>query len=142
MNTLCNYICNHYQDTPFMYKVVIPFQWAKPLPEFSTGDYINVMVGRRQLTGFKEGEFEPHPELVINTHGALSLANKKTFLKECLLPLNVVIFLLKQNGVLRSSEFDGHFISVVDLLTGKNLFGLVNILTNSPLHLNLMSLMK
>ncbi len=120
VDAFCNYIFTHYKDTPFTYKIVIPFQWMKPLPDFSTGDYINVKVGRRQLTRFKEGVFESHSELVINSHGAFSLANKKTFLKESLLPLNVVIFLLKQNGVLRSGEFDGHFISIVDLLTGKN----------------------
>ncbi|HHQ8347813.1 TPA: hypothetical protein ACSUN1_003104 [Salmonella enterica subsp. diarizonae] len=120
----------YYSATPLPYEIIIPLQWMKPLPEHSSGEIINVSTGQRQLMSLRGDAYEPYSEVKIATNGFWSVFNEKTFIKTTLQTMNVVVFALKQNGILRSASYTNHFISTVDFLTGKR-DGILDIKANA-----------
>lgn len=117
---IANYILKCYLETPFTYDVVVPLEWMKPLGAHEIGGPVAITEGKRLVFSLMPDNYDYFPEVTVETQGFLSHSAEKLFLKKVMQSLSVLIFMLKQNGVVYSSRSHDAFPSSSNIFSDKH----------------------
>ncbi|EPK6500119.1 hypothetical protein RFC90_002005 [Klebsiella aerogenes] len=117
---LASYILGHYLATPLKYDVIVPLEWLKPLGYHKVGTAVTISEGKRLIFSLLPDNYESYVEIKISMWGFFSYDTEKLFLKETLQTLSILMFMLKQNGVVYSSRAYDKIPSALDVLSDKH----------------------